>query len=743
MQSASATLAAAIVSALRRPVARVRADWAKDGNFTGTYDDLTPVVASVSVERSITSDLPDEANLVVGSAAAQATVEMSGNFTNGNGATQVLSPYGSALGGGVQRVGAPLEIDLGMVGDAGAEVLPAFRGRARSSTPSSGDRTVSLTGLDGSELLRTSVTLPVFVALDPINPQGAPALDGGWVMDYILRRNGYYRSPAQRASAVLSATMFGSAYPEVGTLVQAGSHIAGVSYQGTPTFRTITHGRALKSCRTTPGASTVDTFATWTLSSNLSVNNGSNFFIECDRVNEVTPTAGAGLTLIQVTDSLGTTGVALDVTTGGLLQCRVLRGGATGAVTLGTMPSGTDTYLAVHFAMTAAGANINTRIGSTTTSGSATVGTSTGNPAVTQAQLFIRAGGVVIDATVGGLQVTSEAFSAGMWNNAFTPTATLDDSLSPLQAMPVVEDGPPWGVLQDLAKAECGVILFREDGTVRFLNRAALSGGSSVATLSSSRALKSLAASEDIDGIRNIVHVPAAPLDLDVAQSAIWSVNDSLVISALGSILIGASFDGAAFTLDDTIAYYSGSTAPSVSGSGYRAARNSDGTGGDISNLGWTVVRFPGRALLTVTNPNAFDAWLVDNSLGGGSAGQPLLQLAGRVARPTENGYMAVEKDATSITANGEQTLDVPENVWRQTSEAANTLAVALKAQLKDAHPVLTGVEVVADPRLQLADRVTVTDPAGLLVSADFWIVAKTDRLDSGGMSQSLTLRQV
>jgi hypothetical protein len=51
-------------------------------------------------------------------------------------------------------------------------------------------------------------------------------------------------------------------------------------------------------------------------------------------------------------------------------------------------------------------------------------------------------------------------------------------------------------------------------------------------------------------------------------------------------------------------------------------------------------------------------------------------------------------------------------------------------------------VPIVADPRLQLGDRVTITDPDGLGFTSDFHLSSITTTYDSEGLSQTVSLRK-
>jgi hypothetical protein len=221
MQSVSATLLAAIQSAFGRPRARVRVDWQRDG-YTGAYADVSGAVESVTVDRSITTDLPEQAQLVSGYGAAEASVELAGQV-GGVAVSRLLSPYDSSSPlAAAARVASPVDVDFGFVGDAGTEWVDGFVGRVRSVGVGASSGSVSVDALDASEAIRTPVNLPGVVAQTGSGVSKKQAhLSAQWVMDLVLRASGVLTGPALRPLTVLSWTMRGSAAPDVGTLTYA------------------------------------------------------------------------------------------------------------------------------------------------------------------------------------------------------------------------------------------------------------------------------------------------------------------------------------------------------------------------------------------------------------------------------------------------------------------------------------------------------------------------------------------
>jgi hypothetical protein len=266
----------------------------------------------------------------------------------------------------------------------------------------------------------------------------------------------------------------------------------------------------------------------------------------------------------------------------------------------------------------------------------------------------------------------------------------------------------------------------------RFLSRLHMSGGAAVATITTDPAvsfanLKARASEETADTVRSTVSVAATPYTLDPAGTLIWSLSELTSVAAGATIRVPVEFPGPVYAL------------ASIS---YRAAKLADGSGGDITNLGITTEQVSASTYnLVVSNPNAFRAWLVGNAAGG-VHGEPNLTVTGQCVRASESGYTARRTDTASADRYGNQPLDVPANPFRQSKSGADALADDLLAALKDPHPVLAGVQIIADIRLQLADRIRVSDREGLLLDSEFWVINIEPGFDrSGGLVQTIDLR--
>ena len=753
MQSVPATVTTAVTAAEREPLAQVKADWDHDGTFASTYDNLTPNVESVTVDRAIATDRPDAAKTVTGHAAAEATVELAGDFAaSGSHVTQLLSAHnaGSPLAA-KKRITAPLDVNLGFRTSAGEEWVDSFVGQIRSIETSADQRTVRLTALDRREHFAGRTTLPVVVAdeKNAVAPFKKPGLSGSFLMDWVCRANGFYATPPPRASCKFSATMRGSAWPEVGTMTRASGTTGGK-------LLFLFFANLLYPERLYSGGTDIR----YTPLSGLSTNNGAGVAVEIDEFWCLAPATHDPLWLLSnaAGDAIGCW-----VTSTGVLEVGIRRN-SSGAwediVTGPTIGFGllSPMYLLVHIAFTASGGTVTFRVNGTSTAVGFASGSVTGRTDLSVVRIGsgLKNDGTTFSSVAGafqGVQVTAEA-AAGSFNDTFVPTADIPPTIGTLTATPHTDYADDWALLQAAAEAENGFVMLDEAGRFVFRNRLFLSGGSSVATLSATTSLKTAASLEAIDTVRNRVRVPARPLRLQVNSTWAWIATDVHSIAAGGTLEVFAETENLVYLLTGSATFSAMAVGGGIPSAGvYRAYPNIDGTGAVATNITGTITRVDHDTFkLVLSNPNGFEVFLVNPSTHPTEPGEPWLRIWGRSITPRTidttdvgdaQGYIKAESsDATSITAYGEQVLDLEASPWRQDSASARRLADDLVAAMKDPHPVLNDVDIVADPRLQLGDRVTVVDADGLVLSADFWLLGTNTRLDETGMSQRVTLRQ-
>jgi hypothetical protein len=218
VRTATGTLTTAITSKERAPVHVALADWLGDGSFSldpgiardiaadvleglGDMGDLTPWVESFTLDEALATDLPAGARTGPGGyASAEATIVLAGSL-GGMRLAELFSGFDNPLSTLAPRIGAPVTVDLGMIGSVGPETVGVFTGKVRSCSIDPDAGTVTLVALDSREKFRTPVVLPVVFADDRGTKR--PGLNAQFLVDFIAREQGYYASPPPRANWLL------------------------------------------------------------------------------------------------------------------------------------------------------------------------------------------------------------------------------------------------------------------------------------------------------------------------------------------------------------------------------------------------------------------------------------------------------------------------------------------------------------------------------------------------------------
>lgn len=764
MQAASGTLTAAITAQERHPVQQVFVDWDNDGTFSQAIDDQTARVESITMDRTLTTDLPDTVNLLAGYSVATAVVVLSGNPRDEtDDAPGYYSPYSTSSPiYGKRRRWRTAEINVGFVGTAGAELLTAFTGKTRSLASNGVNRTATLEILDNAETMRGHVDIPLVVADDhagstsPTYPSNRPNLNGSWVVDYVARQCGYYAAPPLRSNVVWAASFAGSAYPEVGSVLNISDNLsAPVSFVDGQFIQGV-HGNQ------GTGSGTLLDYAT---SGTVSTNNGGEVLAEGWVWYQTS--AGSRQAFCEVTSAsktLGANKITLLSSSADTLLVAVRRTNG-GAITVWNSGLGFNAsawnYVGVHVYFTSTSIVIHARTRSssaTTTLASSSV---TGQPtldAVTIGQGEDDSG-LYVDGSFQNYeawQVSQSATttSAPSWNDAYIGNSTIQPSLNTLTAV-VPSDGAAIDVIQQIAAAELATAGFDEAGRFTFYTRDRWTSPpytTSQRTIDAS-SLKDLTVTEAVDQVRNRIRATSSPAAVQNA-GYIWRAAEVIRVRASSSVNVVAKLDQAATNVDTSVTQ---STTNNPNSSFYRANTKPDGAGSTVT-VGVTATVIDGTSVhLVITNGLGTDVYLVNPTGFTDAQGTPALALWGQsvlyaqspVPDSTTVGDTAPTQtvsdvsDATSITQHGEQLLEIPVNPWLQNGDSLGTLVADLLARLKDPAPVVTGLSIPYDPRLQLGDRVTVVaDQFGL--SADFFLTGiHVTQAATAGANQTLDTRAV
>lgn len=763
MQTTSPALAGAILASVREPVWRVRVDWNRSGSYSDlAVKDLSADVVSIRRSTELANDLPAAAKLFAASAASQATVVLAHRAPAGSPGQHgawYYSGYNPASPlYGYKRKGAPCVIEVGFLTSAGPEYVPILTGTVRSLEVSSGGRVATMLVADRAETMRRQITLPMVVAEGQTETGvlRTPGLSASFLADYVLRACGYYVSPPRRPEAVLVATMHGSGAPELGRI-----HVFHGDHGALPPFLSRPTAKWLQGVKTRVDPEEEITYVLED-SPGISTSNGWGGLVQgwftIDGADADHP--------LWMVYRIGQSTPYVSLfwqTPNNVWKLLVNRGGSDPVNRVVTGPSyvptdGVPIYVGCSFYFTGSGITAYFRVGGTTTGPvTLTTGVTVSNAPMLDGVAVAR--GKVSNFADGwhnGLtedfQVSAARHPSGSepaWDDAFTPTAVIEPTKNTLAATPdTTEQG--WSLLQELAAAEFATAYFDEQGTPRFLTRDHWDRDQWLTvqrTLSTVGPIAELASVEAIDQVRNRIIIPVET-PLVQAATTVWRLGIPAWLPAATTRTFFVQFQDPVANLDVTPTY-SGDTGV---GSRYLAGSRLDGSGAQVSNLVFAVDQLgPTTATIAVTNPNGFSVWLtVDQSTDfqGTYAGEPYLVLNGQpvVFGGEVGSAQRVEaSDPASmsyVTGYGEQLLELEANPFRQETTSMQALADDLLFALKDPGPVLLDAQIVADPRLQLGDRVRVNDADGLALAADFHL-SRVDLTVSPteGMSQQVSFR--
>jgi hypothetical protein len=765
VQTVSADLAAAILAQERTPLVRLRVDWDRDGSFSDADSDLSGDVVSVDLSRDLTTDLPAAAKLFSGAAAAEATVTLAHRDPGGDGAKHgawYYSPLNSASPlYAYKRKGAPAILELGFATASGNEYVTVLTGRVRSLQVTSGGRVAVMRISDGSEDMRRQVTLPMVIADGDLTGATAikrPGLNTTFLADWVARACGYYASPPMRSNCALSVTHHGSGYPELGAVQHhEGANGSKLAYSPTPDFPTA--AKWVQAVNTDGSSGQEITYVMSLDGGTVDTNNGGEFLWEGWRKFN-TVGVDQPLFICYVTGQAEPYISAFWQQSTGRFAVTFSRAVADTEHSTGTSgPSvspGTSSwhYWAVQLGFNSTGVDVTFRYDSTTT-GPVNIATSsfTGQPDLNTFGVARGKISAFSDAYFNGLseadQVTTES-TTSTWNNAFVPTADIhassqiDNRL--VATPPATEEG--WSLFQQIAAAEFATAGFTELGKLFYWPRDRWTQApytTSQRTLSSTTALKELESVEAIDQVRNRVVIRAkVPEVLD--SQTVWKLGSRVKLTASQTKVIWINLDEPVANVDTSFVY----GGPLATGSSrYLAADRLDGQGAQVTTgVNFAVdVLSPTSIKLTVTNTTGGTVYLVaDENASATQAGKPMCWLDAQLVRfgqeTTGSHERAEATDATSITNYGEQLLEIEDSDFRQSSDDIQVIADDLVADLAEPGPALSDVPAVGDPRIQLGDRLTIVDPDGLAMSADYHVSAVSLEFSGdGGLGMVLSLR--
>ncbi|WP_026424669.1 hypothetical protein [Actinokineospora inagensis] len=733
-------LADAVSAPERVPLVRLGVDWNHDGGYSHPLSELSSVVESVSVERSITGDLPAEVTLVEGYTTAKLTAELGGTRPgDARDIARMLSPYRPDRAVEVDAMmDAPLRLDLGLVTRQGPRWVRQFTGATRSARLSASRRTVTVEGLDPAERLRASVTLPLWAMWEPQfrNPRAYPyrnLTNTQWLIDHVLRRNSIYASPPPRAGAIWGMTCHGGLAPDIGwrsTLITATKTSTTV-----PEFVDGPYGLAVN------GGPDVWAWvgATPAVQPYMSYRQLIEFEIRAGATNTFHRSSdGTVLAVSDGTVKLEGNTIEVAVTaTGGLVARLWANRNSTVPTLAGTIVGPAITGAArwhsvgLWIAWLADGTVIHRwHLDGVQT---ATVTATFARPV----DLPTAATGGVHAFTPLPVQCLRLAQRVDTlpadWGTPHTPAATLDTGLNWITGLPDVVDGDSWDLIRHAAAAEYGTVSFDESGHFAFRTRAH----------PRHTPVKDLTALVDLKDLEPVIALDSVRTEITYRTTARYEAQDHDVVYQAATV---DQFDSpTGYTtypiqlahrsqVDISMGSYTTDTWPPDRFGGFVSVNAA--TGARVSNVTVTLFINPDELTLSllVYNPNAFPVRMAAGT-------RPALQITGTVTAD-DTTYTGIARNTAAAARYGRRVLDLPDNPFRQRPEPTRDVVDSLLADLAAPVAILADVPVVGDPRVQLTDVVTVTDPGGLGGPITAAVIgSRRTHTTTDGLADTLTLR--
>lgn len=145
---------------------RLRVDWNGDGLYQHALSEMSLYIEDIVTDRALKGSLPADIVLVEGSAAAQLTASIGGEYQRLS-MTSIFSPYNGLSPLYTKDViGAEIRYDIGLDTVLGTVWYPQFVGNITEVTPERGDNTVTIRALDRVEKLRSPVLFPQWALSD-------------------------------------------------------------------------------------------------------------------------------------------------------------------------------------------------------------------------------------------------------------------------------------------------------------------------------------------------------------------------------------------------------------------------------------------------------------------------------------------------------------------------------------------------------------------------------------------------
>lgn len=216
-------LSKAIESHDRRIGVFLRFDWNRNGMFDHPFSDLSDLAVSVELDKSLSGGLPPGTPFLEGTSASSLELILGGSRRADEiPASVIFSPYHPDSPFFNQDIrNTPLEFWVWEEAENGRNFVKNFSGWIRQSKTNADSGEVQISCLDAAQMLQDPTWLPAFgPGYGPMGTEAFGAFwsdfSSHWVIDYLLRQNGFSQTPLAHKDAVYSATLHGSTCPEIG-----------------------------------------------------------------------------------------------------------------------------------------------------------------------------------------------------------------------------------------------------------------------------------------------------------------------------------------------------------------------------------------------------------------------------------------------------------------------------------------------------------------------------------------------
>lgn len=708
-------------------------------------------VSGVSVERELPSSLPGQARSVGGLSAATATVT------------------GHVGSGVTERVGTPWTrrdwpapgTRVTVSASDGSNRHRLFTGKVDGSVSSLADLGVSVPLVDDTDRLSAPVSHnAVFRVMPPLSTRGygdrrLTGMLSTWVTDLAARTAGYYSTPPMGGYCVVSAPLAGSTWPERGNLSWSGRFDA--DKDGMNSWKSAHPGafvwddaiytsdilaEYVPDQYNQPWAGGITAERPLNLTIGLAPNPDSSGYID-----------------VRWSGADWTRFIQLTVSSTRSLSGRIVSDNNYDTANVVTWINGADAPGWRFATLTVSRESTNvlrftleTDTGVTHTGTTSAGGTAIRDTMWDRARVYVPSGVGVNGAQVGyGSTPPARGFSKTFLHNPDSPLSALD-------VLPHLSSVPARELLNQQAEVECAAVWIDEDGVLRWLGHQRMVDGPVVRTLSSSE-LADVEISVDSQDVRRQV----------TGKYNTWAAStssQSRIIVYEGSQgeyekgdhaeeVITPPSEEEWVMVDSTLAEVYGGSGSDFFNQGQGSfhgyvALTSKGdelsTGDDQGMTEWafnaigpgawkwefTVNSLPSGADRVKTATRSEDSSFIKPAYR--DRGLPMLRAMGK-ATCTEDTY------TPGLTGpSWASDLEVDFGWWVQRRSQVVTKVQRIAAELRKPRATLARVSVLADPRLQLGDKVRIVEAARSGISVVGIVSAIPQEVEAGEHTMTLEL---